>query len=69
MVARVKNRENFSASRSFTTNASMAELQELTLPLGEKTFAIRTPPIGDAVLSLQGGGVAFGPSVRLSPSR
>jgi hypothetical protein len=43
------------------------ELQELTLPLGEKTFAIRTPPIGEAVRAIQAVGVALGPSVRLLP--
>ena len=41
------------------------ELQELTLPLGEKTFAIRTPPVGQAVRAIQAVGVALGPSVRL----
>ena len=41
------------------------ELQELTLPLGEKTFVIRTPPVGDAGHALQAVGVALGPSVRL----
>lgn len=41
------------------------ELQELTLPLGEKTFAIRTPPVGDAGRAIQAAGVALGPSVRL----
>jgi len=41
------------------------ELQELTLPLGEKTFAIRTPPVGDAGRALQAAGVALGPAVRL----
>lgn len=41
------------------------ELQELTLPLGEKTFVIRTPPIGDAGRAIQAVGVALGPSVRL----
>ena len=41
------------------------ELQELTLPLGEKTFVIRTPPIGDASRALQAAGVALSPSVRL----
>lgn len=41
------------------------ELQELTLPLGAKTFAIRTPPVGDAGRALQAAGVALGPSVRL----
>jgi len=41
------------------------ELQELTLPLGQKTFAIRTPPVGDASRALQATGVALGPSVRL----
>lgn len=41
------------------------ELQELTLPLGAKTFAIRTPPVGDAGHALQAAGVALGPSVRL----
>jgi len=41
------------------------ELQELTLPLGEKTFVIRTPPVGDAGRALQAAGVALGPSVRL----
>jgi transposase len=40
------------------------ELQELTLPLGEKTFVIRTPPVGDAGRALQAAGVALGPSVR-----
>jgi len=41
------------------------ELQELTLPLGEKTFVLRTPPLGDAGRALQAVGVALGPSVRL----
>lgn len=41
------------------------ELQELTLPLGEKSFAIRTPPVGDAGRALAAAGVALGPSVRL----
>jgi len=41
------------------------ELQELTLPLGEKTFAIRTQPVGDVGRALQAAGVALGPSVRL----
>ena len=41
------------------------ELQELTLPLGEKTFAIRTPPVGEAMQAIQAVGVALGPSVRL----
>jgi hypothetical protein len=42
------------------------ELQELTLPLGPKTFTIRTPPIGQASRALQAAGVALGPSVRLA---
>ncbi len=37
------------------------ELQELTLTLGEKTFAIRTPPVGDAGRALQASGVALVP--------
>ena len=41
------------------------ELQELTLPLGEKTFAIRTPPVGEAGRAIQAVGIALGPSVRL----
>ena len=41
------------------------EFQELMLPLGEKTFAIRTPPVGDAGRAIQAVGVALGPSVRL----
>jgi len=41
------------------------ELQELTLPLGDKTFVIRTPPVGDAVHAIQAVGVALGSSVRL----
>jgi hypothetical protein len=41
------------------------ELQELTLPLGNKTFAIRTPPVGEAVRAIQAVGVVLGPSVRL----
>ena len=41
------------------------ELQELTLPLGEKTFVLRTPPVGDASRALQAVGVALGSSVRL----
>jgi Transposase DDE domain len=40
------------------------ELQELTLPLGDKTFAIRTPPVGEAVRAIQAVGVVLGPSVR-----
>ena len=43
----------------------LEELQELTLPLGEKTFAIRTPPIGEAGRAIQAVGVALGPGVRL----
>ena len=42
------------------------ELQELTLPLGEKTFVIRTPPVGEAGRALQAVGIALGPSVRLA---
>jgi Transposase DDE domain len=42
------------------------ELQELTLPLGEMTFVIRTPPVGEAVRAIQAVGVALGPSVRLA---
>ena len=45
--------------------SQLDELQELTLPLGEKTFVIRTPPVGDAGRALQAAGVALGPSVRL----
>ncbi len=41
------------------------ELQELTLPLGEKTFVIRTPPVGEAARAIQAVGAALGPSVRL----
>jgi hypothetical protein len=41
------------------------ELQELTLPLGEKTFVIRTPPVGAVSQALQAVGVALGSSVRL----
>ena len=41
------------------------ELQELTLPLGEKTFVIRTPPVGQAGHALQAVGVTLGSSVRL----
>lgn len=41
------------------------ELQELTLPLGAKTFAIRTPPVGDASRAIQAVGATLGPSVRL----
>lgn len=40
------------------------ELQELKLPLGEKTFVIRTPPIGAAGRAIQAVGAALGPSVR-----
>ena len=42
------------------------ELQELTLPLGKKTFVIRTPPVGEAGRALRAVGVALGPSVRLA---
>jgi hypothetical protein len=42
------------------------ELQELTLPLGTKTFVIRTPPVGEAGRALQAAGVALGPGVRLA---
>lgn len=41
------------------------ELQELTLPLGEKTFVLRTSPVGDTSRALRAVGVALGPSVRL----
>ena len=41
------------------------ELQELTLPLADKTFVIRTPPVGEAVHAIQAVGVALGSSVRL----
>jgi hypothetical protein len=40
------------------------ELQQLTLPLGEKTFVIRTPPVGEASRAIQAVGVVLGPSVR-----
>jgi len=40
------------------------ELQELTLPLGEKTFVIRTPPVGATGEAIQAVGAALGPSVR-----
>lgn len=40
------------------------ELQELTLPLGEKTFVIRTPPVGAAGRAIQAVGAALGPGVR-----
>ena len=40
------------------------ELQELTLPLGEKMFVIRTPPVGSAGHAIQAVGAALGPSVR-----
>lgn len=40
------------------------ELQELTLPLGEKTFVIRTPPVGEAGRAIRAVGAALGPSVR-----
>ena len=40
------------------------ELQELTLPLGEKSFVIRTSPVGEAGRAIQAVGVALGPSVR-----
>ena len=40
------------------------ELQELNLPLGEKTFVIRTPPVGEAGHAIQAVGAALGPSVR-----
>ena len=42
------------------------ELQELKLPLGEKTFVIRTPPVGEACRAIQAVGVALGSSVRLA---
>jgi len=42
------------------------ELQELTLPLGEKTFVIRTPPVGEAIRAIQAVGVALGSNVRLA---
>jgi transposase len=42
------------------------ELQELTLPLGTKTFVIRTPPVGEAGRALQAVGIALGPSVHLA---
>lgn len=42
------------------------ELQELTLPLGDKRFVIRTPPVGDAGLAIQAVGIALGPGVRLA---
>ena len=40
------------------------ELQELTLPLGEKTFVIRPPPTPSASRAIQSVGAALGPSVR-----
>ena len=39
------------------------ELQELKLPLGDKTFVIRTPLVGEAVPAIQAVGVG---SVRLA---
>ena len=41
------------------------ELQELTLTIGEKTFLIRTPPVGNASRVIQAAGVALGPSVKM----
>jgi len=41
------------------------ELQELTLKVGEKTFLIRTPPVGDASRAIQAAGVALGPTVKV----
>jgi hypothetical protein len=35
------------------------------LPLGDKTFAIRTPPVGEAGRAIHAVGVILGPSVRL----
>jgi transposase len=40
------------------------ELQELTLPLGNKSFVIRTAPVGDAGKAIRAVGAALGPSVR-----
>jgi len=40
------------------------ELQELTLPLGETPFVIRTPPVGEAGRAIRAVGAALGPSVR-----
>ena len=39
------------------------ELQDLTLPLGEKTFVIRTPPVHFAGQAIQTVAAALGPSV------
>jgi hypothetical protein len=65
-----KELESRMASRGWSaewshTRDDLDELQELTLPLGEKTFVIRTPPQGDAGRAIQAVGVALGPSVRL----
>ena len=43
---------------------NLDELQELTLLLGEKSFVIRTPPVGEAGRAIQAAGAALGPSVR-----
>ena len=71
-LALVLQRELLSRMRSRGWNVEwqrlrddLDELQELTLPLGEKNFAIRTPPVGDAGRAIQAVGVALGPSVRL----
>ena len=45
--------------------ADLDELQELTLTISDKTFLVRTPPIGEAGRALQAAGVALGPSVRM----
>ena len=45
--------------------ADLDELQELTLTISDKTFLVRTPPIGEAGCALQAAGVALGPSVRM----
>jgi len=45
--------------------ADLDELQQLTLTIGDKTFLIRTPPVGDASRAIQAAGVALGPSVQV----
>lgn len=41
------------------------ELQEFTMPIGDKRFVVRTSPVGDAGKAVQAVGVALGPAVRI----
>ena len=65
----LKELQDRMASRGWPTEwqrlrDDLDELQELTLPIGEKTFVLRTPTVGAAGQAIRAVGAALGPSVR-----